>query len=155
MTLINYLHGDATAPSSPGSQVIVHVCNDVGAWGRGFVLALSHRWPQPEASYRAWFRDRATNDFALGAVQFVQVEPNLWVANLVGQHGLRRAGSVPPIRLDAIQTGLRRVRQFAEEHAATVHMPRIGCGLAGGRWDQIQPLVEAAFGGVEVFVYDP
>jgi hypothetical protein len=25
---------------------------------------------------------------------------------------------------------------------ATVHMLRIGCGLAGGRWDAIEPIIE-------------
>ncbi|MGW0600397.1 hypothetical protein ACWD11_25110 [Streptomyces sp. NPDC002776] len=34
---------------------------------------------------RAWHRDRAANDFGLGAAQFVQVEPCLWVANLIGR----------------------------------------------------------------------
>jgi hypothetical protein len=35
-------------------------------------------------------------------------------------------------------------------------MPRIGCGLAGGRWEMIEPLVteELERHGVEVTVYD-
>jgi len=40
---INYRHGDATAPKADGPVVIVHVCNDVGKWGKGFVLAVSKR----------------------------------------------------------------------------------------------------------------
>jgi hypothetical protein len=28
--------------------------------------------------------------------------------------------------------------------SATVHMPRIGCGLAGGRWERIEPLIIAS-----------
>jgi len=35
-------------------------------------------------------------------------------------------------------------------------MPRIGCGLAGGSWDQIEPLLEEhlAGAGFDVRVYD-
>lgn len=35
-------------------------------------------------------------------------------------------------------------------------MPRIGCGLAGGRWDRIEPLIVATLSaaGIEVTVYD-
>ena len=41
MTEINYLKGDATQPHSQGTKIIVHVCNDLGGWGKGFVLAIS------------------------------------------------------------------------------------------------------------------
>ncbi|MEV6001124.1 Appr-1-p processing protein, partial [Streptomyces griseomycini] len=27
-----------------GVKVIAHVCNDIGGWGKGFVLAVSRRW---------------------------------------------------------------------------------------------------------------
>jgi hypothetical protein len=35
-------------------------------------------------------------------------------------------------------------------------MPRIGCGLAGGRWERVEPLVTAELTdrGVHVTVYD-
>jgi hypothetical protein len=35
-------------------------------------------------------------------------------------------------------------------------MPRIGCGLAGGRWDQIEHLIaeELSAGDIPVTVYD-
>ncbi|MFJ6385555.1 hypothetical protein ACIQI7_36810, partial [Kitasatospora sp. NPDC092039] len=49
---ITYVRGDATTPQGKGVKVIAHVCNDLGGWGKGFVLALSRRWPEPEAAYR-------------------------------------------------------------------------------------------------------
>jgi hypothetical protein len=65
-------------------------CNDEGGWGRGFVLALSRRWSEPERRYRAWARgEEDSAPFALGQVQLVPVEESLWVANLIGQHGIR------------------------------------------------------------------
>jgi O-acetyl-ADP-ribose deacetylase (regulator of RNase III) len=153
---IRYLKGDATRPQGEGGKIIVHVCNDLGGWGKGFVVALSKRWPQPEASYRSWHKARATNDFALGAVQFVEVEERLWVANLIGQRDLRPKGGVPPVRYDAIAAGLEKVAAFALDHQASVHMPRIGCGLAGGKWEQMEPIIKRGLveRGVDASVYD-
>ncbi len=73
MTDIRFLKGDATCPQAKGVKIIAHVCNDQGKWGKGFVMALSARWPGPEQAYRQWYRDRARNDFGLGSVQLVQV----------------------------------------------------------------------------------
>jgi len=152
--VIEYFTADATQPRGDGPRIIVHICNDGGGWGKGFVVALSKRWPQPEAEYRAWYK--SGEGFALGAVQFVNVEDELWVANLVGQRGTRPVKNVPPVRYDAIRDGLAKVASFARERQASVHMPRIGCGLAGGTWDQVEPLIEATFTtrGVAVTVYD-
>ncbi|MFD5785590.1 macro domain-containing protein [Streptomyces sp. NPDC127037] len=156
MSEITYVRGDATAPQGKGVKVILHVCNDLGGWGKGFVLALSRRWPEPEAAYRRWHRERAHNDFGLGAVQFVPVSPFVRVANLVGQHGMRRGSKGVPVRYEAIDTGLATVADHALGLGASVHMPRIGCGLAGGTWSRIEPLIESRLTsrGLSVTVYD-
>ena len=51
-----YFEGDATSPIGDGKKIIPHVCNDIGGWGKGFVLALSKKWPEPEEYYRKFFR---------------------------------------------------------------------------------------------------
>ncbi|MFF2010615.1 macro domain-containing protein [Streptomyces sp. NPDC058195] len=156
MSEITYIQGDATAPQAKGVKLIAHVCNDLGGWGKGFVLALSRRWPEPEAAYRRWHRERAHNDFGLGAAQFVQVKPDIWVANMVGQRGIRRGSNGVPVRYEAIGTALGAVAERAGELGASVHMPRIGCGLAGGKWSLIEPLIEERLTGqgIPVTVYD-
>jgi O-acetyl-ADP-ribose deacetylase (regulator of RNase III) len=156
MSEITYVRGDATASSNGGARLIAHVCNDIGGWGRGFVLGLSRRWPEPEGAYRAWYRDRAANDFGLGAVQFVRVEPDVWVANMIGQRGIRRGGKGVPVRYEAIDTALVALAGKAVELGASVHMPRIGCGLAGGTWARVEPLVLERLVGrrIRVTVYD-
>ncbi|MER5554479.1 macro domain-containing protein [Streptomyces sp. NPDC002793] len=156
MSGITYVRGDATSPQGKGVKLIVHCCNDLGGWGKGFVLALSRRWPGPETAYRRWHRERAGNDFGLGAVQFVQVEPYIRVANMVGQRGIRTGGKGVPVRYEAIDAGLDKVAVEAAEIGASVHMPRIGCGLAGGTWSRVEPLVTGRLvdRGIEVTVYD-
>jgi O-acetyl-ADP-ribose deacetylase (regulator of RNase III) len=156
--MIYYVTGDATRPQGDGPRVIVHVCNDVGGWGAGFVVAISRRWKEPEAAHRRWHRagaDEAAGTFELGAVQFIEVEPKVWVANMIGQHGISASGGVPPVRYEAIRAGLAKVATFAAERGASVHMPKIGAGLAGGDWDRISGIIgeELDAKGVGVTVY--
>ncbi|MBW8481923.1 Appr-1-p processing protein [Actinomadura parmotrematis] len=152
---IRYVRGDATSPQAKGVKLVGHVCNDRGGWGKGFVLALSRRWPEPERDYRSWYRSR--DGFALGAVRFVQVERYVWVANMLAQHGTRRPrrGGVL-VRYDALDACLDALGAKAAELGASVHLPRIGCGLAGGRWEAVEPLVEGRLvaRGIAVTVYD-
>ena len=100
------------------------------------------RYPEAEAEYRAWYRRKTDPPFALGQVQFVEVAAQVWVANMIGQHGIGRRGPTPPIRYDALRECLGRVRAFAHEHKADIQMPRIGCGLAGGEWEIVSKIVE-------------
>ena len=156
---IHYLEADATQPTGEGRKILVHVCNDIGAWGRGFVLGLSQRFAEPERRYKAWAAGQEDTPFELGQVQFVTVSPDLTVANLIGQHDIARKGqaqATPPVRYGAIREGLGRVRNEAQQQQASVHMPRIGAGLAGGDWAVIGPMIaeELSDHGLSVTVYD-
>jgi O-acetyl-ADP-ribose deacetylase (regulator of RNase III) len=110
---ITYLNGDATRPSGQGRKIIAHVCNDQGRWGKGFVKAISARWPEPEEVYRTWFIEKT--GFELGAVRFAQVEPDMWVANLIGQTGMQAKDGVPPIRYSAVWSGFQEIAEKAKE----------------------------------------
>jgi O-acetyl-ADP-ribose deacetylase (regulator of RNase III) len=160
MTEIRYIRGDATRPEAWGNVIIAHVCNDSGKWGKGFVVALSRRWPGPEARYRAWYKDRerASSGFKLGAVRFVGVKTidTVWVANMIAQHGIRSAENPTPIRYGALSTALQHVAEFAKKNDASVCMPKIGSGLAGGDWGTIERLITEAIvnQGVAITVYE-
>lgn len=155
--MIRYLQGDATRPQGPGPKIIAHICNDRGRWGKGFVLALSARWPEPEQAYKAWAKtgDWLGEPFGLGALQLVEVpDTDIVVANLVAQHGLRPQDGVPPIRYGALETALHKLQIAARQRCATLHMPRIGCGLAGGEWSKVEKLLSKLLGELQVNVYD-
>ncbi|WP_271764735.1 macro domain-containing protein [Aquimarina algiphila] len=156
MKTIKYIKGDATVPQAKGIKIIVHVCNNLGGWGKGFVLAISKRWSEPEKSYREWHRNRAKNDFELGAVQIIKVSDYLHVANMIAQQGMKTGSKGVPIRYEAVQKCLEKVGLEAQKLNASIHMPRIGCGLAGGKWDKIEPIIIDTLiqKNIDVFVYD-
>lgn len=158
MKRITYITGDATRPEGLGRKILTHLCNDAGGWGRGFVLAVSKRWPEPERSYRHWARAGELDGvpFELGQAQLVQVADDLYVANLIGQHGYLRRNAPPPVRYEAIRSGLSIIRERAIELGASIHMPRIGSGLAGGKWEAVEAIIreELCAYDVAVTVYD-
>lgn len=192
MAKLEITTGDATTPQVAGNKIVAHVCNDVGGWGSGFVVAVSRRWKEPESQYRKWARNGMCSrvgcdkglelsqkyicvecnnsssewptkhstlklGFKLGSIQHVQVEPDVWVTNMVAQRGVRHDSSADPaIRYDALDECLTGLVKKALELSASIHMPRIGCGLAGGSWDKIQPIIENRLiaAGIDVYVYD-
>ena len=156
-TKITYVKGDATKPIGDGFKVIVHVCNNIGAWGAGFVLALSKRWVYPEAQYKAMkHRD-------LGSIDLVQVQDDIAVCNLIGQDDVARRGVIrklPPVRYVAIEKGLNELVAINDlrhpDDKISVHMPKIGSGLAGGNWLIIERIIEVTLcaAGIPVTVYE-
>lgn len=154
--MIVYIKGDATVPQAKGIKIIGHICNTIGGWGKGFVLAISNRWPEPEKAYRKWHRERAKNNFGLGEIQLVEVNRQISVVNMIGQQGIRTGSKGAPIRYEAVENCLEKLAEEALRLNASVHMPRIGCGLAGGKWSRIEPLIQDKLiaKGVAVYIYD-
>lgn len=161
MGKLNYLKGDATNPVGDGKKVICHICNNIGGWGAGFVLALSKKWAQPEKQYRKWYNlSEDTFPFKLGNVQFVPVENDIVVANMIGQHLTyptkdSNGNLIPPIRYNALEECLNKVAEYAEKNNCSVHMPKIGAGLAGGDWNRIEALINKCLvdKGIPTYVY--
>jgi len=167
--MINYLTGDATNPQGNGNKLIPHIVNDKGGWGAGFVLALSRKWTQPEKEYRKWFRfghGDGNPKFELGNVQFVSVEKDIIVANMIAQTlgytieecvdpvtYMTANISVPPIRYDALKKCLEKVNSMAISMNATIHAPRFGSQLAGGSWSEIEKIINEII-TVDVYIYD-
>lgn len=139
---IKYVTGDATQPQGAGRKIICHVNNNIGGWGRGFVLALNKRWAAPEESYRRWYLFGDQEGFELGAIRLVRVSADTWVANMIAQHDVRTIRGRPPIRYSALQLCLTKLRAEASHKSASVHMPRMGAGLAGGNWSTIEMIVQ-------------
>ena len=84
--MLTYVNGDATRPQGEGPKFIIHCCNDIGAWGAGFVMAVSRRWGSPkEGCYSpedAYYSLKPFSDELLGVSQIVKVDEELWIIKL-------------------------------------------------------------------------
>lgn len=147
--------GNALEPlSSPGERLVLQIVNDkAGRWGAGFARSAARKWPAAEASFAEWAME--PDHLRLGATHSVEVEPNLSLVSMVAQRGYGPSRS-PRIRYRELATCLRQVAARAKARGASVHMPRIGAGLAGGNWWVIQELVEDLLCGLglDVTVYE-
>jgi O-acetyl-ADP-ribose deacetylase (regulator of RNase III) len=153
---IHIVRGDATALSHArpkDRKYLVHIVNDAGFWGKGFVLAVSRKWPFAKTAYR-----RHWHLCKLGSTQRISVGGHVVVVNVFAQHGLRGPKNPVPLRYGALRRALRELGSWMvrRDEACSVHMPRIGCGLAGGEWGKVEEIVKETLveQGVKVWVYD-
>jgi O-acetyl-ADP-ribose deacetylase (regulator of RNase III) len=153
---LRYLQGDVTVPVGGGLRFILQVNNDEGKYGAGVSGAISKKWPRVQEQYRMWWRDRR-GVLPLGEIQEVLVQPDVRVINMIAQKGIGiDKDGKPPIRYDALEACLDKVGVLVSQERGTIHMPRIGCGLAGGTWDKVEPLIieQLSKRGLNVTVYD-
>lgn len=155
MAELKYLEGDATYPVGDGLKVITHVCNNINRWGSGFVLALNKRWAEPKYRYHEQLFDQ------LGDIEVVPVESDISVINMIAQDGVIDDHKLsPPIRYKSLIMALEKVEEFcnmkiSSDVPVSVHMPKIGAGLAGGDWDLIEHIIKNTLveKGINVYVY--
>jgi hypothetical protein len=138
MTL-SYVEGDlfAAIKNSPAPIIIPHVCNDVGAWGAGFVVPLGRHYPSTRDEYLKWAKS-GDGTFRLGEMQTVCID-NICVVNMVAQQGL---GGPRPLKYPALGKCMLGVRDFIKsQFVGAIHAPMFGSGLAGGNWNFIEQMI--------------
>jgi hypothetical protein len=83
------------------------------------------------------------------------VSDDVSIASAVAQKGYGPSAK-PRIRYAAFEECLAKVADVARRLHATVHMPRIGCGQAGGSWFIVEELIASTLlgSGVPAVVYD-
>lgn len=144
--------GDATLPefTTPDKsdvRIIIHICNDINRWGKGFVLPLGDRYPAARLTY---LKSAAQTGYhELGSITHCPIDPTLSVINMVAQRGITKdpKSKEPPIRYPELIRCLQKVRSLlASDYAdrkVSIHMPKIGCGLAGGDWNVVSEIIDS------------
>ena len=155
---IKYIKGDATEPIIIGDKysVICHCCNALGAWGKGFVVPLGQKYPIAREKYLKFIKmTKEENRF--GSVSFAKATDNIIVANIIGQYNIYPKDGKIPLDYEALEKGFRSVIEMFQTNniPLTVHMPKIGCGLAGGDWNRVEEIIKNTFinSNIEVYVY--
>jgi hypothetical protein len=144
--LIHYISDDVSEPIGVGPKVLAHLCNDM-VWSQGVTSVLGEKWPQVKEAFNA------RQKLVVGITQEIQVAPELWVVNMVAQHGLGAMRNA--LRMDALVTCLEEVTKTAQRTRSSVHLPRFGVPQGDTPWEKIEPLLRSTLKGLEVFVYDP
>jgi len=117
--------------------MIVHQINPV-VMGAGLALLIRRRYPQVQDDF---LEAKIRGKLNLGHVVTTKVTPKLWVASYVGQLTFGRGGR--HTSLSAIDDALLHIEKFTYIYdIKPVYLPwKMGCGLAGGDWDEVAPLI--------------
>lgn len=165
--MIKYVKGDATNPCiKDGIRIIAHICNDVGKFGAGFAKCIAERWGIVRDRYVEW--SIHPSGTLLGDCQVVPVGSNIYVVNMIAQHGVRSSDNLSPIDYNALAECLNLLYDWVASYTKvkncllrpkycpdiTIHMPRIGCGLAGGDWRIISSVLNICIPYPDVYIYD-
>ncbi len=139
--VMTLLYGNALEPRGKGPRVITQIVNDKSrTWGAGFSRAARDRYPEAHDEFERWARANREN-LALGRIHLAAVGNELYLISMVAQHGYGPSPR-PRIRYAALRDCLQRVREVALQKRASVHMPRIGTGYAGGNWSYVAELID-------------
>lgn len=154
---IEYVSGDILDSLDGEARVLIaHVVPDsTRGWSRfGVGGALARAFPLSASAYRGWTLAHISNR-QLGNVHLTSPANGApTIASVVAQSG-HGPSDRPRLDYEALAVGLSKVASVARELDATVHLPRLGAGQAGGRWDVIQGILvdELASKGVGVVVH--
>jgi O-acetyl-ADP-ribose deacetylase (regulator of RNase III) len=124
------------------APVIAHQVNCRGAFGAGLAGQIAERWPACKKSYLSYVQSKDPGEL-FGTV-YVWEGLDVVILNLFGQD---QPG--PHTSEIALLGAAQRIPDFMEEEGiGVVAMPwMIGCGIGGGDWSRIQPMIEKVFQG--------
>lgn len=143
---LSFVTGDLLDVDGDAPVVFAHVVSDaMRGWARfGVAGALGRAFPDFAGVYRSWTLAHPDH-LQLGSMHYVSRDVGgrpTGVASLVVQSGFGR-GSTDRLHYDALDTALKQLRVEATRADAVVHVPRLGAGRAGGRWDRVEELLSA------------
>lgn len=140
------------------ADIIAHQVNCKGVMGAGLARQIKASFPNAFEAYEGLCRlHRYSGEELLGNCQLViSARPDhgrVVIANLFAQdrYGRDRRYTDYEAFHQCMETLDRKARAI---HARTIALPyRIGCGLAGGDWELIYPMIESELSSFEVKLY--
>lgn len=138
---MHYQQGDMVKHilSVDALDAYAHQCNCFTAMGAGIAKALAAQFPEVKAADAA----TVTGDISkLGTFTKAAVTPTSTVYNVYGQGSTSRL--IRTTNYPALFSGLRAVMEdMVDTGKSTLGIPYIGCGLAKGNWEEVEPTIKA------------
>jgi len=116
--------------------IIGHQVNMQGIMGAGLAKQIADIYPVVYEKYIEDYQNRK-----LGDVLTVAINQRLVIANIFGQENI----GTDEVQTDygALADGFLLLNQYAQVTNLPVYLPEgIGCGLAGGNWETVKPLIQ-------------
>lgn len=155
MTTFSFHKGDLLESEE---LVIAHGCNTYGVMGAGIAGQISKRYP---SMFRAYKAACLGGEFVLGSAQFLEREPSRFHPEYIFNLGTQWSPG-PNATLWGVFLSFANMVERSRGASVAINrvaIPRIGCGIGGLTWDEVEPTIERAidatgFKGFHIAVYD-
>jgi O-acetyl-ADP-ribose deacetylase (regulator of RNase III) len=129
-------------------DLVIHGCNCFCTMNSGVAKSIRERWPEALTADK---RSEKGDINKLGTYTMVKVSPLKYVVNAYTQFNFGR----DKVYLDyeALERVLEKIN-LGFYYGLSVALPRIGCGLAGGDWEKVKPIIEKTLGSRDITIYE-
>lgn len=158
MAKIKILHGDLLKCKCP---VIGHQVNTIGVMGAGLALQIRRKWPNVFKEYNKYSAKFESHpDILLGTILITDTDNTSVigeVCNMFAQNMFINKSNPVATNYNALESCLYHLSKYCRDNNfKSVGLPyNLGCGLAGGDWNVVYPMIEKAFedyeGTVEIW----
>jgi O-acetyl-ADP-ribose deacetylase (regulator of RNase III) len=138
-------------------DILVQQCNCQGVMGAGLAKQIRDKYPKVYIGYKKLTDQyRKVPSHLLGSTLFINVDDKV-IANIFGQLTYGRNDIYTDYK--ALKAGLLSIynsvtSEYNIDKNKTIAIPYgIGCGLAGGDWNIVYPMIEEVFKDYDVSIY--
>jgi len=143
--------------------IFVHGCNCFGVMGGGIAKLVRNKWPEVYNAYKSRYAKMGLQLGDVVSVGHQKLHNNKAVArhlhaltatlpeqvivvNAMTQFDFGSEEGRVYVDYDAVFASFARVKLLAKDSGLGVHFPLIGCGLAKGKWEEVEAQILAALG---------
>jgi O-acetyl-ADP-ribose deacetylase (regulator of RNase III) len=145
--MIHYIDGDLIELAKQGTfDVIVHGCNCQNVMGAGIALQIAQTWPQAvRADVMCNSMLGKYSECVVGNLTIINAYTQMYPG--VAQYGVDSNMH----RLLAIHKVFSQLDKTLKKDAM-IGIPKIGAGLAGGKWETIEKVINCAITKHDIIV---
>jgi len=136
------------------AEALINTVNCVGVMGKGIALQFKQKFPDNFAAYERACRQKEVQIgqmFTVATGQFIN--PRFIINFPTKNHWKGKS------RIEDIEAGLQAlVEEIKKLDIKSIAVPPLGCGNGGLNWNEVRPLIEAAFSQlpqIQVALYAP
>lgn len=156
--MVKYKVGDLLEAADRGEiQVIAHQCNCFNVGRRGIAPLIFEKYPNAKLADQQ--TEKGSKD-KLGRLTFGFGDNMTWVFNLYGQYHWSYHEKEYGTQYPALRSALQKMKFLLDRRwgmfyheKPKIGFPLIGCGLAGGKWEEVAPMIEDIFHDWDVTIY--
>lgn len=151
MPIVKYEVGDLIKYAKSGYCNIAHGCNCFNTMGAGIAKQIKKEFP---SAYTEDCKTERGDETKLGIFSHsFNRDYEIYIFNLYTQYHFKGYNN---INYQALENAFNCLNKFCIEQQITdeiLGIPKIGAGLAGGNWNEIEPIINETTPNLNIIVF--